>query len=512
MINVIERLKLLTIFFALTALACLGVSSGTANAGLLGSTDNDFSTTPKPDLIVIFGSATGDFKPGGSVTANITLMNSSSGSTLLDELRDVLQTFYTRYYLSADSNISTSDTYLASDTTYGLEAAATGSESATFTLPANLTPGKTYYIGALVDYNGQVSESDESNNSRILKSFEVASSSAADYTYYLPGFTSENNGWTGLALGNENIDQSANVEITVYGFNGLNGSILYETEKNLPAGGYASFPVAGETSDNGWIYIESTQPLSGLAFFSADGNRMADIPFVDQPEASLMIPHIAVNDFWSTNVLLCNPQTETVTVSLSIVGSQGDIVVQKSVDLPARGGANYALADFFENADLSGKLYLEASDKIAAFALYDGGSYYAGINATAVTGGYELKTDLSILTNTFKLSGDFTSGGLIETDGSLLITNNGVATAEFDIVFYLSTNDTITSSDTRLISFNAQGMSAKGIAVLPQASFELPALQSSQTYYIVAVVDAWKSVEESNETNNTAIVKTFKTP
>lgn len=31
------------------------------------------------------------------------------------------------------------------------------------TLPGNLTPG-TYYLGAIADYNGQINESDNSNN------------------------------------------------------------------------------------------------------------------------------------------------------------------------------------------------------------------------------------------------------------------------------------------------------------------------------------------------------------
>jgi Ca2+-binding RTX toxin-like protein len=66
-------------------------------------------------------------------------------------------------YLSADATITTSDMLLTGSQIAALNYGAQDSRSATLALPGNLTPG-TYYLGAIADTGGQVSESDELNN------------------------------------------------------------------------------------------------------------------------------------------------------------------------------------------------------------------------------------------------------------------------------------------------------------------------------------------------------------
>ena len=108
-------------------------------------------TPPAPDLVV--GTPTvSDSSPevGESFTIAATVENqgsASSGSTTL------------RYYRSADSTISSSDTAVGTDHVGGLNPSGTSPESISVTAPS--TPG-TYYYGACVD--SVTGENDTGNN------------------------------------------------------------------------------------------------------------------------------------------------------------------------------------------------------------------------------------------------------------------------------------------------------------------------------------------------------------
>jgi subtilase family serine protease len=73
--------------------------------------------------------------------------------------------FAVRFYLSADSVITTSDTSLGNRNVAGLGPGASSTADTTVTVPAGLAPG-TYYIGAIADPANQMIESNESNNTR----------------------------------------------------------------------------------------------------------------------------------------------------------------------------------------------------------------------------------------------------------------------------------------------------------------------------------------------------------
>nr|VFK41892.1 MAG: Hemolysin-type calcium-binding repeat-containing protein [Candidatus Kentron sp. SD]VFK47851.1 MAG: Hemolysin-type calcium-binding repeat-containing protein [Candidatus Kentron sp. SD] len=131
----------------------------------LTATNLGSSSTRRPDLVVASGSASGNFTAGGRVYASVTVRNQGSGSA---------GSSYVGYYLSTNSTITTSDTRLDYDYVSSLRSGRSGNEYEGFYLPRNLRAGQTYYIGAIADYTGRVSESNEGNNARVLKSFTVA--------------------------------------------------------------------------------------------------------------------------------------------------------------------------------------------------------------------------------------------------------------------------------------------------------------------------------------------------
>lgn len=68
------------------------------------------------------------------------------------------------FYLSTNSYISTADRFLGSgNITISRDNVATTANSYIW-IPSDLISGETYYLGAIIDYNGAVSEVDEGNN------------------------------------------------------------------------------------------------------------------------------------------------------------------------------------------------------------------------------------------------------------------------------------------------------------------------------------------------------------
>jgi len=207
------------------------------------------------------------------------------------------------------------------------------------------------------------------------------------YNYYVPSYSSTNGNWTGLGLANNNSSASALVQVSVYHRDGH----LLKTEKKLIAvGGQEALPVAGELNANGWMLVNSHQPLSGLAFISANGTPalMADIPFVNKLSTDLVIPHVAQDNLWDTSILICNPHQNENEIYFELVDTNGISQGIESRQLPPMGSGKYPLSSLFPGVSLeTGKIIVTSfTEGIAAFALYSNrkspnGSYYAGINA-----------------------------------------------------------------------------------------------------------------------------------
>jgi hypothetical protein len=71
------------------------------------------------------------------------------------------------YYLSTDSTINTADRFLSSTSiTFSRNTVLTWKK--TLTIPTNLASNTTYYLGAVVDYTGALSELSETNNATYI--------------------------------------------------------------------------------------------------------------------------------------------------------------------------------------------------------------------------------------------------------------------------------------------------------------------------------------------------------
>ncbi len=206
-----------------------------------------------------------------------------------------------------------------------------------------------------------------------------------DYNYYLPYYSSADNDWTGLGLANLEHKESTQLSVKVYD---SNGNLLAIENKNIKAYGQKAFPIATHLNQHGWMWVNSHQPLSGLAFIGTGTTPplMADIPFMSELSSSLIIPHIAQNDVWDTTILLCNPNNENVSITLKYIDNDGVEQASQDFSLDKSGSGEYPLSTVFsEQIPLEGRIEIVSSTGVVAFALYtdkkSGGNYYAGINA-----------------------------------------------------------------------------------------------------------------------------------
>jgi len=203
-----------------------------------------------------------------------------------------------------------------------------------------------------------------------------------NYNYYFPYFLSNANYWTGVVL--RNGSPSAVAAVTVYSVSQA-GSVLGSQSKTIPFRGQTAFMM---TQGEGWVYVASDQPLTGLAFI-AEGSGdalMFDMTLIPDLAGTLYVPHVAQDATWDTTVYVCNPNDTATTVTLTFIRSDGVVASSIPYTLPANGSGKYPLSALLGGGSCSsGSVEITATQGVAAFALYEnlktGLSSYAGISA-----------------------------------------------------------------------------------------------------------------------------------
>ncbi len=152
-----------------------------------GSTSQSLTTV---DLTILHalgfhlttGTTTPPPPPPPSVLADLTVSGLNvNGNTVNFTLNDVgaaaAAASTTGLYLSTDTTITTADTLIGTFHASGLSTGGSQAESIALALPSNLAAG-TYYLGALADSTGQVTESNETNNASAVTKVIVGNASA----------------------------------------------------------------------------------------------------------------------------------------------------------------------------------------------------------------------------------------------------------------------------------------------------------------------------------------------
>ncbi len=387
--------------------------SSTSKADLVSQADitemNALGYALQPDLTEYVAVSNTTVAAGGSTTVSAYAMNIgyavSPGSTA-------------GIYLSTDATITTSDTLLTTVTSPGLATVGQPGyydlQNVSVTLAANLTPG-TYYIGGIADYNNAVSESSETNNTYNTVAITVTAPAKPDLTEY-------------VAVSNTTVAAGGSTTVSAYAMN-----IGYAVSPGSTAGIYLSTDATITTSDT----LLTTVTSPGLATVSQPG-------YYD---------------------------LQTVSVTLAANLTPGTYYIGGIADY------NNAVS---ESSDTN-NTYNTVAITVTAPAKPDLTEYVAVSNTTVAAGG--------------------------STTVSAYAMNIGYAVSPGSTAgIYLSTDATITTSDTLLTTVTSPGLatvSQPGYYDLQNVSVTLAANLTPGTYYIGGIADYNNAVSESNESNNT---------
>lgn len=282
-------------------------------------------------------------------------------------------------------------------TTYWIEWQMTGSLASGPWCPYVTMKGLTTTGNAISSGNGGTTWADftDDGTSTVQGAPFILHSA---YTYYIPYYARGDfygtNAYSSLALRNSS-GEEATVEIIYYAQSGA--QVDTET-RTIAAYGEDAFVI--EDGEEGWIFIASDQPLTGLCWVGAiDGGwpwLMADVTLIPDLAFELIVPHVADDADWDTDILICNPHATPTHVTFRFVEDNGAIFSPYAIDLPPLGSAAIELEDILAPGPVilapmqqlrsRGSVRILADQAVAAFAVYydivkKQGTCMAGISA-----------------------------------------------------------------------------------------------------------------------------------
>jgi subtilisin family serine protease/subtilase family serine protease len=326
-----------------------------------------------------------------------------------------------RWYLSTDPTITTADYLIASAATGSLAGGKTQRLSVTASVPGTV-PAGTYYLGAIVDPNNTLAETNNANNA--LQSGTVAVSYSVDLLMTAVA------GPTAAATG-----QSVTVTGTV-----MNQGLV-KTAGNVTVGFYASADAAITTGDT----LLGTVTVAPIA-----------------AGASVPVSLTAV----------LNTALKAGTYTVGAIADPGALVAESVESNNARAGNTVAV------------------------------TYGPDLIVTAVSGPASAARGASVT-----LNGTVRNQG-VGALGALSDQNVGATASTVRLGFYLSTNNTITANDT-LVGAVAIGPLSAGQSVPLSVTITLPTSLKAGTYYLGAIADFSNGIAETNEVNNALVGATL---
>ncbi|BAY26378.1 peptidase S8/S53 [Calothrix sp. NIES-2100] len=464
-----------------------------------------YITITKPDLVITSISATSG-TAGNYLNFSYNIKNQGTGTAAASN---------TAFYLSKDTKLDSSDTYLSYDYVSSLAPSSTSTEFTSVYLDGSLIPG-TYYLFAGADDWNDVLESNESNN-LVYKAITIYKPDLAISTI------SATSGTTGSYL-----NFSYNIKNQGTGGAGYNYSAFYiSKDTTLDSSDiyldydYVSSLAPGTTStEYASVYLDGSLTAGTYYLFAqADG-----WDYVAETNESNNLVYKAITIYKPDLAI------SSISATSGTVGS--DLNFSYNIKNKGTGSADYNYTAFYLSKDTKldssdiylnydyvsslaagttrteyASVYLDSSFTAGTYYLFaqaDGWNYVAETNESnnlaykAITIASP-KQDL-VITSISATSGQPGS----DLKFSYNIKNQGTASAgDSYTAFYLSTDTKLDSSDIYLDYDHVNSLSA-GVASNRSTSVYLDSSLKSGTYYLFAAADDWDDVVESNEKNNIA--------
>ena len=438
-------------------------------------------------------------------------------------------------YLSTDTSITTNDIELDEWSQSSISAGSTRSYTKYVDIPLTIT-GARYYVGMIVDINTDVSESDENNNDDY--------DSGRVTIYESPDLTGKSCNAPTTGVVGDYLDSSISV-----------------TFENDPGGSYiassGSFDWAMYLSTDNTITSSDTQVGNDQSRSSINGGSTG----TDSLSTSNRIPSSLNpgNYYWgiivdidddvsesneNNNAYVCNQvyieddlpdifadsvgtstssvvmgDTITVTYRIENLGNDytGSFYWELYLSTDTTITTNDIFVDEFSVSTISAGSYKSGSQYSVPIPIgINTGYYYLGMiadsrssvteldesnNVVADTGRIDIEEMADIVPTTFSGPSSAMSGDQVGIDWR--IDNDGDdATGWFYWEAYISTDSSITTSDTKLGSSQQVSSVSAGSYRTGTYNVNLPSSISSGTYYFGIIVDSTDRIDEGDETNN----------
>ncbi len=448
---------------------------------------------------------------------------------------DITTPFVINLYLSTDSNISTSDTYLGGRRVSSLKIGQTLTFMSNVKIPTNAQLGKMF-IGAFVDARNQVGENDETNNTR---------STPINITTNLPDFTISylsispviqeqnnvvkvsfrvyNDGWAtaGASTLRVYLSQNSYIDaadlavgnVNIPSLKAKSGTRTLTTTITIPS----SYPIG-----NAWIGVMANYNRKVREATYNNNTAAKSITIRQKPKVDLQISDFSIS---ASSV----PAGKSLTVRFRIYNAGPDkiskpfstriylstnSIISVSDTYLANGGTLNSLAAKAHSPTYTVKVTIPANTKIGSYYIGVLTDYSKQIAETNESNNYKAlrlkvvappKADLQIAA--FNVSPSSGAVGAKLTLSYRLFNAGGTTATNFKTRFYLSKDTKYDSKDTYLgkelatskLDPNAYLPSKTGYF---KTTIQIPQVAAGK-YYIIAFVDYANVVSESSETNNT---------
>lgn len=482
------------------------------------------------DLIIDYISASWtSANAGDSKSVNVRIENQGTASTS--------GSFYWGIYLSTDTTITTNDIELGTWSRSTMSAGYTTSTMyKTVQIPTTITGGR-YYVGALADINTQISETNENNNDDY-DTGRVTIDEAPDLTGR--SCVAPSTGVVG-----DNIDST----ITV-GFDNDPGGNYIANSGTFYWAMYLSTDSTITSNDEQVGSDQYESSIYGGSYSTDTLSTTNRIPSSMNPGTYywgfLIDVRTDVDEqSESNNAYTCNTQITIEDdlpdlVADSVGTSTSSVVMGDTISVSYRienDGHDYSgsfywklylstdttitsndiFIDEFSQSSISSGYYTSGTKYSVQIPTgINPGYYYLGMIADSRTSVTELDETNNVVADTGRLDveeqadlvPDNPSGPSSAYTGDTVnlnwrIDNDGEdSSGWFYWKAYLSTDSTITSSDTVIGSSNYASSINGGSYRTGQLSVTIPSSMSSQSYYWGIIVDTTDIVDEGDENNN----------
>jgi len=492
-------------------------------------TDSSMSAGARtsPDLIVDYISASwSSADAGDSKSVSVRIENQGDASS---------GSFRWGLYLSTDTSITTSDTLLDDWSQTSISAGSSRSTSKSITIPTSIT-GARYYVGMIVDINSQVSESDENNNDDY--------DSGRVTIYEAPDLTGRSCSAPSTGVVGDYLDSSISLSIEndpggsyIASSGAFDWGMFLSTDSTITTSDTQVGSDQYKSSISGGSYSSDTLSSSNRIPSSLSGGTYywgyivdidSDVDEQDETNNDYYCGQITIEDddpdLEADSVGTSSSSAvmgETITVSYRInnIGHDysGSFHWELYLSSDQTITTSDTLVDEFSVSSISPNSYRSGYEyNVQIPTSISAGYYYLGMiadNRDAVNeldetnnNAYdstridiEEQADLEPAT----LSGPSTGQAGQQVSISWKIENNGDdSTGTFYWRMYLSSDSTITSSDTQVGSQQYEYSINGGSSRSGTFNDYIPSSLGAGTYHWGIIVDTTSVVDEGDENNN----------